>query len=68
MTKVETAHHTPSSVSKGTRDAEIIELEGIARRITNSDCSVRSTYGQDLQLSIAALRKKEEQSMGPRTA
>ncbi|RAK87649.1 hypothetical protein BO79DRAFT_246177 [Aspergillus costaricaensis CBS 115574] len=48
---------------KGVREPEIAELEQIVRRITDSGSSVRSTYGQDLQLSIVALRDKDQQSM-----
>ncbi|GLB04652.1 hypothetical protein AtubIFM57258_010668 [Aspergillus tubingensis] len=72
MNQRQTAHHpsstkhTPLSVSKEHTKPEIIELEEIVRQIANSGCSVRSTYGQDLQLSIAALREKNEQPMEPR--
>ncbi|PIG85815.1 hypothetical protein AARAC_009742 [Aspergillus arachidicola] len=39
---------------------ELNEIERIVHKIANSDCSVRSNYGQDLQLSITALKEKGE--------
>ncbi|KAE8135900.1 hypothetical protein BDV38DRAFT_120045 [Aspergillus pseudotamarii] len=49
---------TPLSKWKAGWAPEINELEGIVHRIADSDCTVRSNYGQDLQLSIAALKDK----------
>ena len=40
--------------------AEISELEAINNRFINSDCSVRSTYGSDLNQSIVALKEINE--------
>lgn len=40
--------------------AEISELETINNRFINSDCSVRSTYGCDLNQSIVALKEINE--------
>ncbi|KAE8372270.1 hypothetical protein BDV26DRAFT_274461 [Aspergillus bertholletiae] len=50
------------SQRKGTFIPEIIEIEQIVHKIVNSDCPVRSTYGQDLQLSITALKEKGQDS------
>lgn len=40
--------------------AEISELEAINKRFIDSDCSVRSTYGHDLNQSIVALKEVNE--------
>lgn len=37
-------------------NSEIVEIEGIVGKFLNSDCSVRSNYGRDLQGSITALK------------
>ncbi|KAI3088280.1 hypothetical protein CBS147353_187 [Aspergillus niger] len=74
LNQMASAHQLSSSnitalpSSKRTRESQITELEQIVRGITNSECSVRSTYGQDLQLSIDALRKKDERPMDPLAA
>ncbi|KAL3263348.1 hypothetical protein ABHI18_001885 [Aspergillus niger] len=74
LNQMASAHQLSSSnitalpSSKRTRESQITELEQIVRGITNSGCSVRSTYGQDLQLSIDALRKKDERPMDPLAA
>ncbi|PWY88271.1 hypothetical protein BO70DRAFT_419943 [Aspergillus heteromorphus CBS 117.55] len=47
---------------------EVTEIEQIVDRIANSGCSVRSTYGQDLQLSIDALKKKRRDQRKIHTA
>ncbi|RAL03936.1 DUF3638 and DUF3645 domain-containing protein, partial [Aspergillus ibericus CBS 121593] len=39
----------------------ITELEHIVQGVAHSDCSVRTRYGQDLQLSINALKEKHRQ-------
>ncbi|RAK78064.1 uncharacterized protein BO72DRAFT_477000 [Aspergillus fijiensis CBS 313.89] len=40
---------------------EIDELESIVRSMINSDCPVRSRYGRDLQVSIHALKDKDQE-------
>ncbi|OGM50946.1 hypothetical protein ABOM_000731 [Aspergillus bombycis] len=40
---------------------EISEIEQIVHKIAYSDCSVRSSYGEDLQLSITALKEKGQE-------
>ncbi|PYI29021.1 hypothetical protein BP00DRAFT_480116, partial [Aspergillus indologenus CBS 114.80] len=40
---------------------EIAELESIVESMINSDCSVKSRYGRDLQVSIHALKDKDQE-------